>query len=108
VEFSLSDVPDAVADRIRAATGEPQYLTIRRAGEWVIEALTGDRVVLMRVDVLEDGSVLEHTDSFVVHAIKRIDTAPEATVTAMTSGQPFTIPISTQFAQMLVSARRGN
>jgi hypothetical protein len=108
VEFSLDDVPAAVADRIRAATGEPQYLAIRRAGEWVIEALTGDRVIVMRLDVQDDGSVREQTDTFLVQRIDRIDATAEATVTVETSERAFTVPISSEFARMLVSARRGN
>jgi hypothetical protein len=108
VEFSLDDLPFVIAARVRAATGAPQYLTIRRAGEWVVEALTGDRVVVMRLDVNDDGAVREHTDSFLVHTIERIDTTPEATVTATSPEQTITIPVSTGFARMLVSARRSN
>jgi hypothetical protein len=62
----------------------------------------------MRLDVDDDGAVRENTDSFLVHRIVAIDSAPEATITATTAEQTITVPVSTEFARMLVSARRGN
>ena len=42
MEFSLDNVPRVVADRIRIAVCEPQFLTNRRPGEWLIEELNRD------------------------------------------------------------------
>ena len=108
MEFSLDDLPLVIADRVRAATGDPQFLAIRRAGEWVIEALTGERVVVMRLDVRDDGSVREHTDTFAAASIQTIDMTTDATLTVKTQSQIITVPVSNAFAELLLSARRGN
>ena len=108
MEFLLDDLPPAIAERVRAATGEPQFLTIRRAGEWVIEALTADQVIVMRLDARDDGSVREHTDTFAAASIQTIDVTTDATLTIRTQSHLFTVPVSNAFAERLLSARRGN
>jgi hypothetical protein len=108
VDFSLEDLPAAVADRVRAATGQPQYLAIRRAGEWIVEALTDDRATVMRLDVREDGSIAERTDSFLLDTIEPVDAATDAIITAGPAHHRITVAVSHTFAERLASAMRSN
>ena len=106
MEFSLEDLPEVLADRVRAATGQPRFLGVHRAGEWVVEALTGDRATVMRLDVRDDGSVSETTDSFDVDAIESIDATTDAVVTAGRAAHRITLPVSQAFAAALANAKR--
>lgn len=106
MDFSFEDLPDVVADRVRAATGEPQFLAVRRSGEWVIEALTGDRVTVMRVNVRDDGSVAENTETFLLGAIESVESATDAVVNARVGDRRVAIPVSEEFAALLASTKR--
>src|ERR1051326_4027346 len=102
MNFSLEDLPAAIADRVRAATGHPDFLAVRRAGEWVVEALTADRATVMRLQLREDGSVAERTDSFLVHSIESVESATDAIVSARVGDRTITVPVSEEFGAVLV------
>lgn len=101
MHYDLDDMPDELAARVRAATGEPDHLWIRRTQEWVIEAVSGDRATVMRLALSESGSVAETTSSFVLGAIHAVDPGADATVTIRDRQQLVTLPISYEFAQVL-------
>lgn len=105
MDFDLDDMPEELADRVRAATGRPDHLSVRHAGEWVVEALTGDRATVMRLALDEDGSVSEVASSFLLSAIEALDLGAEATVTVREAHQLVTLPVSDTFAQLLAARR---
>lgn len=73
-QVSITELPDELSLRVLAATGDPGHLFIHREGaqpdeaeeHYLVEAITGDRVTVMRLSVRRDGSVSETTDSFLV------------------------------------------
>ena len=104
MEYTLDDLPEALAARVRAATGEPDHLVIHRAAEWLVEALTRDRVTLMRLEVGDDDSIAETTDSFLLPMIEAVDSTADATVSFRgPDGRRFA-PISEAFAAVLTRA----
>jgi hypothetical protein len=105
MEFHLDDLPPELADRVRAATGQPGHLSIRHANEWVVEALTGDRVTVMRLALADDGSVAEETCSFLLSEIEALNLDAEGTVSLRQAHSVATLPISDDFAQLLAARR---
>lgn len=77
-------LPEHLQSRVRAATGEPEYRIIHEVPaegggveQYLVEAITGDRVTVMRLSLRPDGSVSETTDSFPAREIVDVVSGPD-------------------------------
>lgn len=75
----INDLPEDLRSRVRAATGEPEYRMVYElpaesggSTEYLVEAITGDRVTVMRLSLRPDGAVNETTDSFPAREIVHV------------------------------------
>lgn len=66
----LDQVDERLRDRVLAASGRADVMALYAAGEGlVVDALTGDRVVHMQLELRPDDSVAEATETFLVHQV---------------------------------------
>lgn len=73
-------LPDELRSRVMAATAHASHRHIRRlesgdeaGAAYAVEAVSGDRVTLMRVSLRHDGSVDETTDTFTARDVADLD-----------------------------------
>lgn len=76
----IAALPEELRSRVLAATAHASHRCIRRlrspdeaGASYAVEALSGDRVTLMRLSVRPDESVDESTDSFITRDILDVD-----------------------------------
>lgn len=110
---SLAQLPEELASRVRAATGEPAHLIIHQrsvepdAGQqYLVEALTDDRITVMHVSLERDDSVSEATESLTLGDVLEVvvvETGAELVV--QTSSGQHAVPVSTDMASTVQAAR---
>lgn len=78
----MEGLPEELQSRILAATAHASHRGIRcrdphsdSGPSYTVEAVSGDRVTLMRLWLRPDGSVDERTDSFTARDIVQVDRA---------------------------------
>ena len=106
----MEALPEELRSRVQAATAHATHRHIRRlAGQdgpaYAVEAVSGDRVTLMRLSLRSDESVEESTRSFTTHDIADVDVnASELTVQRPEGMRTMTIaPDTAQAVQMIRS-----
>ena len=113
-QVSIAELPDELSSRVLAATGEPGHLVIHRGGgqpdeadeHYLVEAITGDRVSVMRLSFRSDGSVSETTDSFLVGEVFAVITHQDRAELGVGSlRDQRTVPVTPETATAVDNAR---
>ena len=70
-ETSIGDLPDELRARVLAATAHASRRSIQKAADhYEVRALCGDRIVEMTLALRSDGSVAEHTETFLAAEVE--------------------------------------
>lgn len=112
----IAQLPEELASRVRAAAGQAGagYLLIhQRADEsdatgaqYLVEAITGDRITVMHLSSRPDASVAETTDSLVVSDVLEVMVDEgRAELTVMTPDGRRSVPVTPEMAEAVEHAR---
>ena len=105
----MEALPEDLRSRVQAATAHATHRHIRRlpgqdGPAYAVEAVSGDRVTLMRLSLRPDESVDESTDTFTTGGIADVDVdASELTVQGSEGAR--TVAIAPDTAQAVRSMR---
>jgi len=103
-DVPLASLDDRLRDRVLAATAGAQHRLIRTARNgFTVDALTGDRVVHMMLELRSDGSVAEATESFRRTDVNVVRPGPDGkSVVEFSDGaKQSSVPMATGVAERL-------
>lgn len=110
---TIDQLPEELSARVRAATGKAGYLLIHERSEesdaleaqYLVEAITGDRVTVMQLALRRDASVSETTDSFLSSEIVDTSVAEERAELAVETPQGRrAVPVTPEMAEAVGNA----
>lgn len=106
---SLKDLHPELRSRVLAASGNAEHRAIERLqqddapDEYVVLAMSGETVVLMRLSQRDDGSVAEDTETFLVADTTVLPDTGTTTIEVTTAGGTRRFSIPPTLGEALVS-----
>ena len=107
--LSLEDLHPELRSRVLAASGNAEHRAIERLqqdsapDEYVVLAMSGETIALMRLSLRDDGSVAEDTETFLVADTTVLPDTGTTTIEVTTEGRTRTFSIPSALGEVLIS-----